>query len=490
MCLDWVEQEMKNLDLQDKRLNTRLKEVLSMLASSPNESIPAAVNGGHNETTAAYRLFDNPRVAFEDILAPHIDATWRRMSEEAVVVLAQDTSELDLTRPDSFVQGAGPLDGSDRRGELLHPLIAFTPNGTPLGTVRAELWVRDEEVGKADDRKKLPIEEKESCRWLQTQEDSLELASEIPTTQFVTVADSEADIYEVIDLHRDAPNNFDWIIRACYDRSLTEEITDAEGKTRYRHLREAVLAAEILFTQTVQVRGRKLKVSCDKRQRNQPQTSRMAEMEVRATTVTLRAVSRRDRVLEDATVNVVLVRETDPPPGESPVEWLLLTSLPVLTEEDVLQIIQYYCIRWLIEIFFRTLKSGCRVEERRFETIERFERCLAVYMVVAWRTLYACRLGREYPEMSCEVVFPADEWRPVYWLVHREPPPDRAPTLQAMVRMVARLGGYVDRVRPDEPGPQTTMYGMQRLRDIADCWRAFGPEAQPAAKQAREPTCV
>ena len=178
------------------------------------------------------------------------------------------------------------------------------------------------------------------------------------------------------------------------------------------------------------------------------------------------------------TVNVVLVREIAPPPGEDPIEWILLTSLPIATAEEVATVIQYYCVRWMMEILFRTLKSGCRVEERRFETMDRLFLCVAVYLIVSWRTLFVCRMGRSLPDVSCEIIFEPAEWKSAWRVVRRSPPPVHPPKLSEMVRMVAQLGGYVNRSRKDEPGPQTVWLGLQRLHDITLCWQVFGPEAE------------
>jgi hypothetical protein len=176
-------------------------------------------------------------------------------------------------------------------------------------------------------------------------------------------------------------------------------------------------------------------------------------------------------------VNVVLVSEVNPPKGEPAVEWLLVTTLPIGTPEEVRAVVEYYCVRWGIEILFRTLKSGCRIEERRFEDVERVLPCLALYLIVAWRTLMVCRLGRECPEMDCEAVFEASEWKAVWVAVHRQEPPVQAPRLGEMVRLIARLGGYVER-KNSEPGPQTVWIGLQRLYDLAWAWEAFGPESK------------
>ena len=193
--------------------------------------------------------------------------------------------------------------------------------------------------------------------------------------------------------------------------------------------------------------------------------------------MTLRPPWRPDRTLSPVPVNVVSVRELDPPEDDVPIEWLLMTTLPVDEVEQVRQVIQYYTVRWMIEVLFRTLKSGCRVERRRFEHIDRLLPCLAIYLVIAWRTLFACRLARSCPDIDCEAVFEPSEWQSVWMAVHRQPPPQTPPRLEDMVRLIAQLGGYVN--RRDPPGPQTLWLGLQRMRDLAWAWDSFGPGAEP-----------
>ena len=488
----WVSNEMKDLDLKDKRLNNRLTAVLSQLGGQPTAGIPAAC-GGYAETAAAYRLFDNDKVGFDNVLQPHIEATRRRMGEQEVVILAQDTTEIDLTRPQQQVVGAGPLDGGPRRGVFLHLLHAFTPDGTALGTVDGTVWSREDAPPQAaacersSRRKHTPIEAKESHRWIEGLRQAGAEAGRAPNTHFVCVADSEADIYEFLAEAQGEPCKLDWIVRACQNRALKDsDVKGGEnaelGDGAANYLREQVLAQDVLFTQTIKVRGRKAKISCEDRGRRQPRRSRTAEVEVRAARVTFRPPWRPDRKLPEVTVNVVLVREVNPPADDVPVEWILLTSLPIDDAEQVRQVIQYYCVRWMIEIVFRILKSGCRVEVRRFEHVDRFLPCLGVYLIVTWRTLYVCRLGRAFPEISCEAIFEPAEWKSVYQVVRREPAPSQPPVLSVMVRMVAQLGGYVNRKRPDDPGPQTVWLGLQRLHDIALCWQLFGPETRTENK--------
>jgi hypothetical protein len=479
MVVPWVLREMKTADLKDKRLNNRLKEVLSQLGGHPTASIPAAC-GGHAEMTAAYRLFDNDNATFQAILQPHIDTTRQRIVTHPVVLLVQDTSEIDVTRPEAQMVGAGPLDGGARWGALLHPLHAFTPDGTPLGTVHALAWVRDQAGERSHSlsrgqRAATPIEEKESYRWVEAIRRAGEEARHCPSTQLVCVADSEADIYELLTEATTEAHRVDWIVRAGQNRALQQ----SKGQeTAHKYIREHVLTQAVLFTHTIQVRGRKAKINGETRGRRQPRDSREAEMEVRAARVTLRPPRRADRKLVAVTVNTVLVREVDPPENDEPVEWLLLTSLPVDEIEQVRLVIQYYCARWMIEVFFRVLKSGCRVEERRFEHIDRLLSCLAVYLIVAWRTLYVCRLGRGCPDISCETVFEPAEWKSVWTVVRQTTPPGIPPPLGEMVQLVAQLGGYVKRKRSDPPGPQTTWIGLQRMHDFALSWKLFGPDAR------------
>lgn len=472
MNAPWAEDEVAEADFGDQRLDDRLVTLLASLGSRPNLSIPAAC-GGRAELKAAYRFFDNDKVTFAKVIEPHIARTKERMAEQKVVLLVQDTTEADLTRPEQEVAGAGELDGA-RRGFLLHVMQAFTPEGTPLGTVWAEVLNRTEGVSHAPvadkerKRKHTPIEAKESMRWLTGLREARQVAQELPGVQCVCVADSEADIYEVFAEPRGEPPAH-WLIRACQDRAL--------AMNSALHLRDQVLATPVLYQVELLIRGRKAKTAAEKRARRQNRETRPVQVEVRAARVTLRPPHRPDRQLPPVTVNVVLVREPNPPAGETPVEWILVTTLPIDTLEQVRTIVEHYCVRWCIEILFRTLKSGCRIERRRFEDIDRVLPCVGLYLIVAWRTLFVCRMGRSCPDLDCEAIFEPSEWKAVWVAVHRQKPPKKVPLLAAMVHLIASLGGYVERPK-SEPGTQTLWIGLQRMHDLAWAWDTFGPGAK------------
>lgn len=474
MVSEWAVDEMATADLEDKRLNDRVTQIISALGDRSTASIPAAC-GGYAEMRATYRFFDNDKVTWEKILEPHYERTRQRITGQEVVLLVQDTSEIDVTRPEKQMVGAGWMDGSARVGAFLHLLEVFTPDGTPLGASWCDIWTRDEPSSIARDdkrrqRKATPIEEKESFRWLEGLRQARDVSQKSPDVTCVCVCDSEADIYELFDEPRGDENPVHLLVRAGSDRALLQ----APGSAGMR-MRDTVLDTPVLFTNSISARGRKAKVTCETRGRRQTRESRSTEVEVRAATVTLRPPPRPDRKLSPATVNVVLVSETDPPQDDAPVEWILVTTLPIGDAEQVLKVVQYYMTRWMIEVLFRTLKSGCRIEHRRFEHIDRFLPCLAVFLVISWRTLFACRLARSCPDVDCEAVFEPSEWKSVWMAVHRKAPPPKPPKLAGMVRLVAQLGGYVN--RPDPPGPQTLWLGLQRMRDLAWAWDVFGPEA-------------
>jgi hypothetical protein len=467
MIAPWAEEEVGAADLGDGRLDERLVVLLSALGSRPNLSIPAAC-GGRAEMEAAYRFFDNDKVTFDKVLEPHMDQTVRRLADQEVALLVQDTTEVDLTRPEQEVIGAGTLDGS-RRGFLLHLLHAFTPQGVPLGTVGAEVLNRTggttgASAKKRSERASTPIEAKESFRWLEGLRQARQVAEQVPHMCCVYVADSEADIYELFAEPR-GESGLHWLIRACQDRAVV-------GASE--HLRDHVLATPVRYEVTLQVRARRAKIGADERARRQSRSARQTTATVRAAALPLRPPWRADRQLPPVTVNVVLVSELDPPVGEVPVEWLLLTTLPIETVEQVRTVVAYYSVRWEVEVLFRTLKSGCRIEHRRFEHVARVLPCLGLYLIVAWRTQFVCRLGQDEPELNCEAIFEPSEWKAVWATVKRQPPPKRPPPLRDVLQLIAGLGGYVKRPN-NEPGVQTLWIGLQRTYDLALAWDSFGP---------------
>lgn len=167
------------------------------------------------------------------------------------------------------------------------------------------------------------------------------------------------------------------------------------------------------------------------------------------------------------TVTAVLAREQDPPAGVKAIQWLLLTTRSATIFAEAEQVLDLYLCRWQIEIYFRILKSGCTIEKLQLETRERLEPALAVYMIIAWRVLFVTMLGRQYPNLPCDVVFATEEWQAVYIVTKRTVAPKKPPSLSAMVAMIAEWGGYTNRKSDGAPGPKTIWIGLQRAKDFA-----------------------
>lgn len=465
--------ELRGCDFGDARLNKRACKVIDALGQRPNISIPAALTG-RADIEACYRLMDNEDIKPDKVFQPHAEATYKRVELEDFVLVVQDTTELDLTRPKQQVQGAGPMDCESRRGAFFHPMVAFNYAGVALGIVGHKIWTRDALNKKSDkdkrkERRETPIEQKESVRWLEGLEAAKRTAQACPETICVCVGDSESDIYDLFVAHaRCNTPNLQLLVRAGQDRNTTskEDWKDEVSKT------------EKIGTQTVRIRAREAKVDVNPSSRTATREARTAELNIRKATIEVaRPVHASTDLPKSVRLNVVLCEELNPPTGEEPICWLLVTTLPIETDEDVQRIIRSYCIRWQIEVFFRTLKSGCRIEYRRFEAIDRIFNCLAFLSIVAWRLMYICHLGRECPEIECEVIFEPSEWRSVYVTLGMKIPDEGCPSLNEVIRAIARLGGFMDRPK-NEPGTQTLWVGLQRCYDLSNAWNAFGPGAK------------
>jgi hypothetical protein len=473
-----LSEELGRCQFGDARLNRRARKLADALVQKPNMSIPAALQS-KADIEGCYRFFNNEQVSPDRILQPHIEATYDRIDAVDFALLVQDTTEIDLTRPEQQVAGAGPMDCESRRGAFFHPMIAFDAHGVPLGIVGQKSWTRKQistasKVEKAEKRRQTPIEEKESYRWLEGVRCAERTAAACPETTCVCVGDSESDIYEVFAAAiASEQSNLELLVRAGQNRNTTEN----------QDWVEQVRQAAKIGNQSVTVRARKAKTGAPKSVRSRSREARTAELEIRKATIELRRPVHGDRRLPGTIiVNVVLCEEANPPAGADAISWMLVTTLPIETEEDVQRIISAYCVRWQIEVYFRTLKSGCRIERRRFETIDRVLNCLAFYSVIAWRVMYVCHLGRECPEMDCEAIFEPSEWKSVYTILGLEFPKTGSPSLNELVRAIARLGGFMDRPK-NHPGTQTLWIGLQRSYDLSNAWNAFGPGAKKFSTQ-------
>lgn len=454
---DWVVEEIATADIGDERLNNRLGILLDRLGEKPTLSIPAACNGW-SETLAAYRFFDNDSVTLESVLKPHRDAAINRMAEHKVILLIQDTTELDYTGKKER-KGLGILTYDHKLGLLLHPTIAITPERLCLGVVDAKIWSRDlEDKGAKAYRKEKPVEDKESKKWLDGYRVANEIARAVPDSMIINICDREGDVYEYFLEAANEETRAQWIVRACQDRGVVGELDERDSRL-WACAESAPILGTIEFT---------LPASHPRKEKKVTQT-------LRARRLRLRPPFRKGKKLPILEINVVLVKEENPPDGCEPIEWLLLSSLPANTLEEAAKIVEYYLCRWQIEIYNRVLKSGCQIEELQLETTDRLKPCLALYMIIAWRVMYLLMLGRQCPQLPCDALFEESEWKSVYMIVKKQPPPQQPPALSEMVAIIATLGGYINRNKDGPPGPKAMWIGLQRMHDFAIAWKNFGP---------------
>jgi hypothetical protein len=460
--------EFSQADLGDRRLNRRVVRIAKSLAAAPKESIPTA-SDGLAETIAVYRFLDNEKVTLEKVLQPHVERTHRRIRKHPVVVVAQDTTELDYTGCRDRNRDAGPLSRPRQRGFYLHPSIAFTPEGVCLGTLHAKIWARDIETfgtSRATVKSK-PIEEKESYRWIEGWDVMAQTARACPETQVVNVSDRESDIHALLlKATRDPTSNAHFVIRQRNDRSLTERVDDPDSRG-YQKVSSVFFGAPMLGTITVQTT------------RTKEAEARLATVEIRSASIVLKSprVRRRDPATE-VTVGVVWAVERDPPENASGIEWILFTDLPCTTLDEAAQVVEYYADRWGIEVFFRVLKSGCEVEELQLETQDRLEPCLGLYMVVAWRILHLVMMRRQCPNVPCDLLLTASEWQSAWTIRKQTPPPETAPPLGEMIAIIGHFGCHLGRKSDGPPGPKAIWTGLRRVMDFALAWNSFGPKPQ------------
>jgi hypothetical protein len=424
------------------------------MGAHPEASLPQAMEN-RAALKAAYRFFDNSAIESQDILGGHILATYRRMTEVEVVLAVQDTSYLDWSHH-PHTSGLGPLATEEGQGLLVHSTLALTPERVPLGVLQQQIWAREANTyAQLRDHKQRRIEDKESQKWLISLE-SVEAARVAnPNTQFVSVGDREADIYDLFLAERIA--GVDLLVRATQDRRVVNE---------ERYLWAAMATAPLAAVIRVNV----------PRQPNRPR--RVAEVEIRWKQIVLCPPRRRkSENLPTIPVWAVWAVEITPPEGVDKIEWMLLTTLEVHSTTDALERLDWYTCRWGIEVWHKILKSGCQIEARQLESAERLKRLLTLFSVVAWRIFYATMLARALPDALCTIFFEDGEWQALYCAAHNTPiVPKKPPTLQETVRMVARLGGFLGRKQDGEPGVSVLWKGFQRLPDLTLMYRLLRPE--------------
>ncbi len=466
---NWAINEFGEIDFCDKRLSTRLLKLADSFAKSPESSINKACESW-SQTKAAYRFFQNDSIDESKILDAHVAKTVARASQYQTILAIQDTCYISY-KNHKKTTGLGIISSRIRskttnfqtHGLIMHTAFAITTDGLPLGLLdqkinsRPELSEEIKELKKRSHNIALPIEEKESIRWLESLTRSNN--SRLETTKIVTVCDREGDIYELFELACREKHSV--LIRASQDRIVNKK-SICSKKTGQRLWEVA---------KSFSCQG-EIKISVPAKD---TKPAREAVLEIRFGNFTMNPsrnnINRKVKKLPNLKLNLVYVVEKNIPEGAEPLEWLLLTDLTINNFEEALEKVKWYCLRWRIEVFHKILKSGLKVEECRLQAADRLIRYLTVMSIIAWRIFFITLIARADPQLPCNKILEEEEWKILYSKMHgTKNYPLEPPTIKEAVLWIAKLGGFLGRKNDGDPGPITLWRGWKRLFDIAEGW--------------------
>jgi len=390
----WWESELAGCVFADARLGQRLHKLIEQLGGAIGASLPLACQDWAN-TKAAYRFFSNDRVSEDEILAGHFCATRDRAAAVGGTILVlQDTTEFTYQRerPEAIGITYSVNSGKDKAGRmrthtvcglLMHSSLVVTTDGLPLGLSAVKFWSRQKFKGTAALKRhvnptRVPIEQKESFRWLENMRQSTELLGE--PARCVHVGDRESDIYELFCTAQELGTHF--LVRTCVDRLAgngDHTIADEMAETRLKGVHR------------VEVRDGKGRIET-------------ASLELRYRRIHVLPPIGKQKRCPALSLTVIHAKERGTPAGRPAIEWKLITNLPVTTRAAVIEKLHWYAQRWKIEVFHKVLKSGCRAEEARLRTAERLVRLIAVFCILAWRVFWMTMMRRAAPEAVPKLV--------------------------------------------------------------------------------------
>lgn len=448
--------------LDDQRRRARLVKVVERLRAAPDQSFPDLM-GTAAELTALYRFLNSEAVRPSAVMEPHQKQTALRCAEARDVVVIHDTTELEFSGSVRR-RGLGRLRTQDDQGLLLHAALAVANDGSrrPLGVLGAQTWVRSSVPSSRheDGRKKsgsayVDVTDKESARWWRLMDETEDRLGGVTA---IHVFDREGDAYALLRTALDQQVHF--VTRMARDRVVLDE----DGERIGRVSEVLVDVADVLHLE-VALSARAAKPA--PRSTDAPREARHAKLAVGATRMHLNAPNYIDGTPESLDVNVVYVHEVDAPPGVEPVAWVLVTSEPIDSPEQVRAVVEAYRLRWLIEEFFKALKTGCALERRQLESYESITTALALFLPIAWQLLLLRALARTQPDRPAELVLSPTQIDVLRAAAPAVALPPRPSVVQAL-RAVAYLGGHF--IKRD-PGWLVLGRGLEKLLDLEAGWR-------------------
>jgi hypothetical protein len=452
----WFEKEVEASEFRDARLRKRFGMVLERLWSGIGQTIPLACQDWAS-TKAAYRFLSNDRVNEQDILSGHFQASAERFkATQGPMLILQDTTTFSYQRerPEligytgktSVPQGKhGLLKPLTQCGILMHSSLVVTSDGLPLGLAAVKFWTRSRFKGTTALKRhvnptRVPIEEKESYRWLENMRQSTALLGE--PVRCIHVGDRESDIYELFCTAHDLSTYF--LVRTCVDRLA------GDGQHTIADEMEQVKVKGLHRVEIRDAKGHPMAVT----------------LELRYQRMTVLPPIGKQNRYPALQLTVIHAHERNAPPGRPGIEWKLLTNLPVRTRAEAIQKLDWYAMRWKIETFHKILKSGCKAEDSKLRTADRLANLISVFCILSWRIFWLTMISRCAPQAPPDAVFTSTEMELLERVVPDLPLAAQAPPLLRNLVKVARLGGYLARAGDSPPGNTVIWRGMRRLTDI------------------------
>ncbi|WP_437980697.1 IS4 family transposase [Sorangium sp. So ce117] len=470
-----IVREFETVQLGDARLHQRVRAVVARLSVAPGESFPDSLKT-EAELEGFYRLLGNKRVSYGALVQAHSEQTLERMAGHDTVRAVHDTTAVAFDG-DGARKGLGPLNGKDTQGFLAHATLAVATDAInqPLGLLGLACWARKASALSKSPRKKnrtgsdyARVTDKESTRWLRQVEAAEQAVGD--RTSLLHVMDREADAYPLLCAMVEQGHRF--VVRMARDRNVSELAEDEEESlddSAPLRLSEALVELPIRLSREVVLTQRRAGPVPASKRAHPARSERSATLGVGARRVALRRPYYLPELAEELAVNVVLVQEIDTPAGEEPVAWVLVTNEPVDTPDQIAAIVDHYRARWLIEEFFKALKTGCALETRQLESFRSLTNAMALFAPIAWQMLLLRSLSRLEPNAPAERALNPTQLK----LLHQHQPkklPAQGATVVDALYAVAGLGGHLKRNGP--PGWLTLARGMQTLLMLETGWNA------------------
>jgi len=475
--LEPLSEEFAGADLGDKRRTKRLQRIVDSAARAPSSSLPEQA-GSDGALEGTYRLLSNEHVDAADVLAAHVERTIDRVAAVGTVLVIHDTTTFEFSG-EVKREGLGPLRGTGQ-GFFAHFSLAFGVDGRPLGTVALRAWTRSAEGkgGKRTVRELQDDDERESLRWHDAVSEVGERLYGRATA--IHVMDREADSYELFAHLLEGEQRF--VIRLAQDRNLELR---ARREPKGPKLYEAMAAGDLFLERDVQLSRRTGKKRGPTTERIHPaRAPRQARLLVRARHLRVARSQHLSGYLPDALdLGFVEVTEPNPPQGEAPIVWRLVTNEPIDTEEQVARVIDIYRQRWQIEEFFKALKTGCAFEKRQLESMRTLGVALAIFSSVAWRLLLLRWMERHAGQQPATLVLTETQLAVLTAFRHREGRPlPQEPTCRDVLLAIAALGGHIR--NNGRPGWQVLGRGLDNLLLLELGWLAA--QTQPSDRYYRK----